>query len=75
MAAALAVRDQTLVKATLQKEATRCVGFVQGITFSTDVPLSAAGLANPDALFQNAIFRGDFLDTRSVYAYTSRSRS
>lgn len=30
----------------------------------TDVPLSAAGLANPDALFQNAIFRGDFLDTR-----------
>ncbi|KAI0635211.1 hypothetical protein C8Q77DRAFT_1106698 [Trametes polyzona] len=52
MAAALAARDQTLLKATLQKEAT-----------------SAAGLSNPDALFQAAIFRGDFLDTRSTVVY------
>ncbi|KAI0946571.1 hypothetical protein AcW1_010001 [Taiwanofungus camphoratus] len=47
MRAALAVRDQAVVKATLQKEAQ-----------------SAAGLANVDALFEAAIFNGDFLDTR-----------
>ncbi|KAI0646345.1 hypothetical protein C8Q79DRAFT_909612 [Trametes meyenii] len=52
MAAALAARDQTLLKATLQKEVA-----------------SAAGLANPDALFQSAIFRGDFLDTRSTVVF------
>ncbi|KAI0360638.1 hypothetical protein OH77DRAFT_1418621 [Trametes cingulata] len=52
MAAALAARDQTLLKQTLQKEAQ-----------------SAAGLANPDALFQNAIFNGDFLDTRSTVVF------
>ncbi|KAI0371992.1 hypothetical protein BV20DRAFT_940807 [Pilatotrama ljubarskyi] len=52
MAAALAARDQTLLKQTLQKEAQ-----------------SVAGLANPDALFQNAIFNGDFLDTRSTVVF------
>ncbi|KAI0764943.1 hypothetical protein C8Q74DRAFT_1430417 [Fomes fomentarius] len=30
---------------------------------------SAAGLSNPDALFRNAIFNGDFLDTRSSVVY------
>ena len=30
---------------------------------TADTQRSSAGLANPDALFQNAIFRGDFLDT------------
>ncbi|CDO75856.1 hypothetical protein BN946_scf184833.g7 [Trametes cinnabarina] len=52
MAAALAARDQTLLKETLQKTAA-----------------SAAGLANPDALFQNAIFDGVFLDTRSTVVF------
>ncbi|KAI0777718.1 hypothetical protein BD413DRAFT_519071 [Trametes elegans] len=52
MAAALAARDQTLLKETYQKEAQ-----------------SAAGLANPDALFRNAIFNGDFLDTRSTVVF------
>ncbi|KAH9896908.1 hypothetical protein C8Q73DRAFT_642067 [Cubamyces lactineus] len=52
MAAALAARDQTLLKETLQRTAA-----------------SAAGLANPDALFQNAIFNGDFLDTRSTVVF------
>ncbi|KAI1798167.1 hypothetical protein LXA43DRAFT_979068 [Ganoderma leucocontextum] len=52
MAAALAARNQTLLKATLQKEAQ-----------------SAAGLANPDALFRSAIFNGDFLDTGSTVVF------
>ncbi|KAL7284167.1 hypothetical protein ACG7TL_001449 [Trametes sanguinea] len=52
MAAALAARDQTLLKETLQK-----------------TTASAAGLANPDALFQNAIFNGVFLDTRSTVVF------
>ncbi|TFK82815.1 hypothetical protein K466DRAFT_666286 [Polyporus arcularius HHB13444] len=52
MAAALAARDQTLLKQTLQKEAQ-----------------STAGMANPDALYQVAIFNGDFLDTRSTVVY------
>ncbi|KAM5537128.1 hypothetical protein V8D89_009274 [Ganoderma adspersum] len=52
MAAALAARNQTLLKATLQKQ-------VQ----------SAAGLANPDALFRNAIFDGAFLDTGSTVVF------
>ncbi|TBU59289.1 hypothetical protein BD310DRAFT_976680 [Dichomitus squalens] len=30
---------------------------------------SSAGLANPDALFQAAIFRGDFLDTNSTVIF------
>ncbi len=31
---------------------------------------SAAGLSNPEALFRNAIFNGDFLDTRYARPFT-----
>ncbi|KAH9849321.1 hypothetical protein C2E23DRAFT_870653 [Lenzites betulinus] len=52
MAAALAARDQTLLRQSLQQQAQ-----------------STAGLANPDALFQAAIFNGNFLDTRSTVVF------
>ncbi|KAF7792649.1 hypothetical protein EIP86_003746 [Pleurotus ostreatoroseus] len=46
MRAALAARDQTVLKQSLLRE-----------------QQSVAGLANPDALFQEDIFQGKFLDT------------
>ncbi|GJE92380.1 fusaric acid resistance protein-like domain containing protein [Phanerochaete sordida] len=52
MRAALAARNQEVLKASLQREAQ-----------------SAAGLANPEALFQADIFAGKFLDTASSFVF------
>ncbi|PCH37055.1 hypothetical protein WOLCODRAFT_140699 [Wolfiporia cocos MD-104 SS10] len=52
MRAALAVRNEVLVRQTLQK-----------------VQQSAAGLADPDALYVVSIFRGAFLDTHSTVLF------
>ncbi|KZT02812.1 uncharacterized protein LAESUDRAFT_729774 [Laetiporus sulphureus 93-53] len=52
MRAALAVRNQVVTQAELQK-----------------VAQSAAGLANPDALYVASIFNGDFLDTNSTVLF------
>ena len=67
MRAALAVRDQVLLKSTLQQVQSRSVVHQYPIIPLILTPSgSAASSTNPDAVFKIDIFQGDFLDTRCV---------
>ena len=66
MRAALAARDQTVLRETLLRAQQRYVSVKLRSDFLGHLPIfsSAAGAANPDAEFKLEIFQGAFLDTR-----------
>ena len=66
MRAALAARNQVLLRQSLQQEVQRCGRPFRLRHFTNpnyQALSSVAGLANPDALFIADIFEGKFLDT------------